>query len=151
MHRASARPAPSNSHLPSQKLPCPVCDTKIAANRPQDLHRHLLRHFPSWIACSSAGCTWKGYRLDAFGRHSYGKHQSTTATPGRHGYYQLYYPRPLVEAFTEGSISFGDAKQRAMAAIEEVIEEVEGMTLVHCKQQWLEVPSVRRGKKSSRR
>lgn len=136
----SAAPSRPRAQRKSQKppVPCPfsVCDKEF--ERPQERDRHLLLHLPKWIACSSNGCTWTGYRLDTLRKHLCDDHQLTT--PGGHGYYQLYDPSLLVKGITKGSISFGDAKQRAIGEMKASVRPT---------QKWLVETSGRKGKKCS--
>ena len=134
-------PAPESSRKP---LLCPVCN--IGFSRTQERNRHLASHLPCWIACSFEACRWRGDRRDIFNKHLWDEHQTTTlAVRG----YQLYDPKPLVQGIVKGSISIGDAEQRALG-------EVEKMALVLSKlgvskRDLLEDPTGRKGKECSRR
>ena len=64
--------------------------------------------------------------------------------PNGRGYYELYDPEPLVEDILKNSVSIGDAEQRAIA-------EVKRMAYMYGKQEWLEDPSGRQGRKCPRR
>ncbi len=142
LHQDRTFAAPPNAHPPSSKpFLCPVCG--VGSRRPQERKRHLLSHLPCWIACSFRACPWRGDRSDTFAKHLYDEHQTIRLDDSEHGY-QLYNPWPLVEGVVEGSISIEDAKQRAIA-------EVEGMASVIGKQELLEDPWGRKGKKRSRR
>ncbi|KAH9011298.1 hypothetical protein EDB85DRAFT_1132138 [Lactarius pseudohatsudake] len=129
----------SNAHPPSSKpsLPCPICGK--TSRRKQERNRHLLSHLPCYISCSFDACPWRGDRKDTFRKHLYVDHQ--TPELGEHGY-QLYNPWPLVDRIVEGSISIEDAKQFAIA-------DVERMAFVFRKQEWLNDPCGRKGKKCS--
>ena len=140
LHRSKTSAA--SRRPPPQKplVPCPVSVCNVVSKRPQERDRHVLRHLPRSIVCSSDGCTWTGYRLDTFRKHLCNDHQFTT--PGsRHGYYRLYDPSPLVDGIVDDSISLEDANERA-------IKEINASVHTH---EWLEVSSGRKGKKWSRR
>lgn len=77
----------------------------------------------------------EGFRVDSFRRHSKREHQSSNTPDG----YELYNPWPLVDKIVEGSISMEDAKQRAIANVEE-------KALMLGKQEVLEDPWGRKGK-----
>ncbi|KAH9034142.1 hypothetical protein EDB84DRAFT_1561537 [Lactarius hengduanensis] len=75
-----------------------------------------------------------------FRKHLFEEHQTTE--PDGHGR-QLYDPRPLVNGLVMGTISIEDAKQLAIAKIEE-------MASVIGKPEFLEDPWGRKGNKGSR-
>ncbi|KAH9054297.1 hypothetical protein EDB87DRAFT_107056 [Lactarius vividus] len=105
---------------PSSSTPfvrCPDCGAEY--RRPQETKRHLLLHLPCWIACSFGGCTWRGHRLDTFRKHWYIEHQSTSQVPDEIGS-KLYEPGPLVEGIVRGSVSMGDAENRAITWIKNI-------------------------------
>ncbi|KAH8993531.1 hypothetical protein EDB92DRAFT_417040 [Lactarius akahatsu] len=114
--RNGASASRPNAQPPSSK-PCPDCGAEY--RRPQEIKRHLLLHLPCWIACSFDGCTWRGYRLDTFRRHWYSEHRSTSQVPDEVGS-KLYEPGPLVEGIVGGSVSMGDAENRAITWIKNI-------------------------------
>ncbi|KAH9034138.1 hypothetical protein EDB84DRAFT_77147 [Lactarius hengduanensis] len=135
-NRASAsRP---NAQPPSSKpfVRCPDCGAEC--RRPQETKRHLLSHLPCWVACSFDGCTWRGYRLDTFRKHWYGEHRSISQVPDEVGS-KLYEPGPLVEGIVGGSVSMGDAENRA-------ITWIKNMALVLDKQELFMDPWGRKGR-----
>ncbi|KAF8258531.1 hypothetical protein EI94DRAFT_1128158 [Lactarius quietus] len=113
---------------------CPVCG--FGSRRSQERDRHMFSHISYWIACSLDACRWRGDRRDTFKKHLWDEHQ--TIMSDGHGY-QLYVPKLLLKGIVKGSISFGDAEQRA-------ITEVKEMAQVLSKQELLEDPSGRKGR-----
>ncbi|KAH8993532.1 hypothetical protein EDB92DRAFT_417101 [Lactarius akahatsu] len=102
------------SRPPLRNWLCPRCREPF--RRPQDRNRHLLSHLPYWVACSYGGCSWRGYRLDAFRKHRDSEHRSTSQVPDENGS-RLYDPGPLVDGIVRGSISIGDAENWAIRRI----------------------------------
>jgi hypothetical protein len=107
-------------------LPCPLCPNLKHFGRQQDRCRHLLSHLPYWISCSCSGCSWRGYRLDAFKRHWYSEHKSTNLAPDEDGS-TLYNPKPLIRKIVQNPDSIGDAQIQAVSWVKE-------MAMVLCKQ-----------------
>ncbi|KAH9069740.1 hypothetical protein EDB83DRAFT_397600 [Lactarius deliciosus] len=116
-NRASASRPNAQPPLSKPFVRCPDCGAECG--RPQDAKRHLLSHLPCWIACSFDGCTWRGYRPDTFRKHWHSEHRSTSQVPDEVGS-KLYEPGPLVEGIVGGSVSMGDAENRAITWIKNI-------------------------------
>jgi hypothetical protein len=109
------------------EFPCPLCPNLNSFGRQQDRDRHLLSHLPYWISCSCNGCSWRGYRLDAFKRHWYSEHKSISLVPDEDGS-RLYNPKPLLKEIVQNPGSIRDAQTRAVSWVEEKAMEL-------CKQE----------------
>jgi hypothetical protein len=140
-HESYARPYAVQTHrrggtsnrplnmYPSKQseFPCPLCPNLNSFGRQQDRDRHLLSHLPYWISCSCNGCSWRGYRLDAFKRHWYSEHKSISLVPDEDGS-RLYNPKPLLKEIVQNPGSIRDAQTRAVSWVEEKAMEL-------CKQE----------------
>lgn len=111
-------------------LPCPLCPNLKYFSRQQDRDRHLLSHLPYWLGCS--GCSWRGYRLDAFRKHWHSEHKSTSLVPDDDGS-KLYNPKPLIRKILQNPDSIGYAQIKAVSWI-----KVKALAL--CKQELLADP-----------
>lgn len=98
------------------RLLCPLCPKHFT--RDQDRYRHLLSHLPYWIGCSCDGCSWRGYRLDAFRKHWYSEHRSISPVPDEDGS-KLYNPKLLVRKLVQNPASKGDTEVQAISWVTE--------------------------------
>lgn len=96
---------------------CPLCCKPF--RRRQDRDRHLPSHLPYWISCTYKGCSWRGYRLDAFRRHWYSEHKPTSLAPDDENGSKLYDPGPLIKKIIQNPISIGDAEFWAVSWVKE--------------------------------
>lgn len=111
-------------------LHCPLCPTHFG--RDQDRYRHLQSHLPYWIGCSYDGCSWRGYRPEAFRKHWCSEHKSTNAAPDEDGS-KLYNPKPLIKQIVQNPNSIRDAQTRA-------VSYVKNKATALCKQEFLVDP-----------
>ena len=108
---------PLNRHPAKQTmLLCPLCSQHF--NRDQDKCRHLQSHLPYWIGCASDGCSWRGYRLEAFRKHWHSEHKSTNPVPDEDGS-KLYNPKPLIRKIVQNPSLIKDAQTQAVSWVKD--------------------------------
>ena len=111
-------------------LLCPLCPKHFS--RDQDRCRHLPSHLPYWIGCSCDGCSWRGYRLDAFRKHWYNEHKSANSVPDEDGS-KLYNPKPLIRKIVQNPNSIRGVQTQA-------VSWVKNKATALCKQEFLADP-----------